>query len=89
MAYQRQSEVYSADRRKRLAVFKRDDGYFQISEEVLRSYESGDEYNPSLVPFPEDSSLPKWSMIHDSILDGLFGSAGDAEAEARRLLRLV
>ena len=48
----RQSEVYSADRTKRLAVLKRNDGYIKISEEVLRSYASGDEWNPCLVPFP-------------------------------------
>jgi hypothetical protein len=88
MAHERQCEVYSLDRKTRIVVLKRDDGYFQILEEVLRSYESGDEFNPTLIPFPENGSLPEWSMIHGSAVHSLFGSAEDAEAEARRLLRL-
>jgi len=85
----RQSEVYSADREKRLVVLRWDDGHFQLVEESIRSYEDGDEYNPTIVPFPKDGHLGEWSMIHRTRLDGIFGSAADAEAEARRLLRLA
>lgn len=85
----RQSEVYSADRKKRLVVMRRDDGHFQLIEESIRSYEDGDEYNPTIVPFPKDGDLGEWWIIHRTLLDGIFGSAADAEAEARRLLRLT
>jgi hypothetical protein len=86
MDFNRDAEVYSADRKHRLVVLGRPDGYFQISQERVLSYESGDEYNPTIESFPEDGLLPEWSLIDEHIMDGLFGSAADAEAEARRLL---
>ena len=89
MERQRQSEIYSADRMRRLVIFKRLDGYFQISQERVLSYESGDEYNPAVEPFPEDAVLPEWSMIDElSLGSGLFGTVVDAELEGRRLVDL-
>jgi hypothetical protein len=82
----RHSEVYSGDRKRRIAVLLRPDGLFQLFEETVRSYENGDEWNPTLVPFPDDGVLDECSMIFGAQCGGLFGSGGDAEAEARRLL---
>lgn len=83
---QRQVEVYASGRTERLTVLRRDDGRFMLLKELLRSYENGDEYNPAIVPFPLSGALPECSMVHETLLDGLFGSAIDAEAEARRWL---
>jgi hypothetical protein len=69
-----------------MVVYRRTDGHFQIMQERLRRYENGDEYRPTIVPFPEDGSLPEWSMVVDREVHGLFGTLADAETEARRLL---
>ena len=82
----RESEIYSADRKRRMIVLRRTDNRFHVSEERLRSYENSDEYRPTLVPFPFDGFLPEWSMVVDRRVEGLFGTVSDAEAEARRLL---
>jgi hypothetical protein len=86
MDLQRQTEIYSGDRMRRMVVFRRTDGHFQIMQERLRRYENRDEYRPIIEPFPEDGSLPEWSMVVDREVHGLFGTLADAVTEARRLV---
>jgi hypothetical protein len=86
MSASRQIEMYSVDRKRRIAVLRRSDGYFKISVETVLSYENGDEWNPDVIPFPNDGVLAQCSIIDERVLDRLFGTAEDAEAEARRLI---
>ena len=79
-------EVYSADRLRRVAVLRRRDGLFQLQDERLRSYAAGDADNPTIEPFPLEAAIPSYTMVHETALGGIFGTAAEAEREANLLL---
>jgi len=82
----RHAELLSADAELRLAIYDRADHRFLIVEERVRSYESGDADNPTLVPFPRDASWRPWWQIDAQVRDGVFATIEDALSEARLLL---
>jgi hypothetical protein len=80
------AELLAPDARLRLAIYSRSDQRFQIVEERVQSYETGDEWHPVTVPFPSDASWqPHW-IIDTQRRDGLYGTVEDALNEAKHLL---
>ena len=82
----RYAELLSSDAKLRLAIYGRADQRFQIVEERVQSYQSGDEWNPVAVPFPTSAEWLSHSVIETTPREGLFGSVEDALREAKLLL---
>lgn len=82
----RHAELLSPDASLRLAIYDRADHRYLIVEERVRSYESGDADNPTLVPFPCDARWQPFWQIDAQARNGVFGTIEDALNEARLLL---
>ena len=82
----RYAELLSPDAKLRLAIYGGADQRFQIVEERVQSYETGDEWNPRDVPFPTGMDWKAYWVIETRPREGLFGSVKDALDEAKRLL---
>ena len=82
----RYAELLSPDAKLRLAIYGRADQRFQIIEERAQNFEAGDEWNPTIMPFPRNADWQPCWVIDTRRRDGLFGSVDDALNEARRLI---
>jgi hypothetical protein len=71
-------EVYSADRMRRIVCLRRPDGHVQLRVEWLRS---ADGHRHSFSAAEAVSA-----RVEGVTLNGLFSSAADAEAEARKII---
>ncbi len=84
--------AFSEDRKRRLAVFQRQDGLYVLHDQRLIDPDAipDVEYDLVEVPFPQEGeAVPPQYYLLDTRLDGaLYGNVGDAEREAAWLVRV-
>jgi hypothetical protein len=83
----RHAEVLTSDANLRLAIYDRADHRYQIVEERVRTYESGEAWPPQYVPFPCDAHWQPFWQIDAQARNGVFETVDDALREAKLLVR--